>query len=250
MLSPFTLFLKTNVQKPYPSYRDQRIDDRGGHTTEKLDGVDTFELMSVYSLINGGTMARPKSEDKRNALLSAATQVFAQNGLAASTASITKAAGMAEGTLFIYFKGKDELMNTLYTEIKNDLAEAMLRDHSPKSGPDEAMQHIWNNYIDWGANNHDRLTVVQQLKVWEGLKPEIAEETMARFAKLHELLEIAITGGALKDVPRPFLLATFSAQAETVLQFIKQDPDRAAFYRDRGFEIFWSGIHAGTKSKK
>jgi len=194
-------------------------------------------------------MARPKSEDKRNALLSAATKVFALNGLAASTASITKAAGMAEGTLFIYFKGKDDLMNTLYAEIKNDLAESMLRDHSPKSTPDEAMQHIWNNYIDWGAQNHDRLTVLHKLKVWEGLKPEIAEATMARFEELHKLLDGAIAGGALKDVPQQFLLAMFSTQAETVLQFIKNDPERAEFYRDRGFEVFWSGIHAGTKPK-
>ena len=35
-------------------------------------------------------MARPKSEEKRSRLLSVATEVFAKNGLSASTASITK----------------------------------------------------------------------------------------------------------------------------------------------------------------
>jgi len=58
-------------------------------------------------------MARPKSEEKRSKLLSVATEVFARNGLSASTASITNAAGMAEGTLFVYFKGKDDLINAL-----------------------------------------------------------------------------------------------------------------------------------------
>ena len=50
-------------------------------------------------------MARPKSEDKRNAILDAATRVFAESGLsAAPTSEISKQAGVAEGTLFTYLE--------------------------------------------------------------------------------------------------------------------------------------------------
>jgi AcrR family transcriptional regulator len=59
--------------------------------------------MSIYSAI-GDSLAKPKSEDKRNAILSAATQVFAERGLGAPTAAITGAAGIAEGSLFTYSK--------------------------------------------------------------------------------------------------------------------------------------------------
>ncbi|MCT2736163.1 helix-turn-helix transcriptional regulator, partial [Salmonella enterica subsp. enterica serovar Heidelberg] len=55
-------------------------------------------------------MARPKSEDKKQALLEAATQAIAQSGIAASTAVIARNAGVAEGTLFRYFATKDELI--------------------------------------------------------------------------------------------------------------------------------------------
>ncbi|WP_241190326.1 TetR/AcrR family transcriptional regulator, partial [Enterobacter kobei] len=51
-------------------------------------------------------MARPKSEDKKQALLDAATAAFAQSGIAASTALIARKAGVAEGTLFRYFATK------------------------------------------------------------------------------------------------------------------------------------------------
>jgi AcrR family transcriptional regulator len=47
-------------------------------------------------------MARAKSEDKRNAILSAATEVFAERGLGAATSAISHEAGVAEGTLFTY----------------------------------------------------------------------------------------------------------------------------------------------------
>ena len=64
-------------------------------------------------------MARPKSEDKRNAILDAATRVFAERGLAAApTSEISRRAGVADGTLFTYFKTKDDLINALYREIK------------------------------------------------------------------------------------------------------------------------------------
>lgn len=187
-------------------------------------------------------MARPKSEEKRTTLLLAAAKVFATNGLSASTASITKEAGMAEGTLFIYFKGKDDLMNTLYVEIKNDLAESMLHGYQSELNPKEIMQHIWNNYVDWGAKNPDHLAVVHKLKVWEGLKPEIPETTAARFKKLEALIAEAITGGAIKDIPYEFMIAMFSSQAETTMQFIKQSPEHAESFKLKGFDMFWTGI--------
>lgn len=70
-------------------------------------------------------MARPKSEDKKQALLEAATAAFAQSGIAASTSAIARSAGVAEGTLFRYFATKDELLNELYLAIKLRLAEIL-----------------------------------------------------------------------------------------------------------------------------
>jgi AcrR family transcriptional regulator len=78
-------------------------------------------------------VARPKSEDRRNAILDAATRVFAERGLsAAPTSEISKQAGVAEGTLFTYFNTKDGLINALYREIKLELADAMMSDFPRK----------------------------------------------------------------------------------------------------------------------
>jgi AcrR family transcriptional regulator len=80
-------------------------------------------------------MARPKSEDKCNAILSAATHIFAERGRGAATAAISSAAGLAEGTLFTYFKTKDELVSALYREIKLELADAMMSGFPRKRHP-------------------------------------------------------------------------------------------------------------------
>jgi AcrR family transcriptional regulator len=187
-------------------------------------------------------MARPRSQDKRNTLLAAATKVFANKGLSASTASITSEAGLAEGTLFIYFKGKDDLINTLYEELKLDLAESMLSE-LPKSATVEVRtRHIWNNFVEWGVKNPDSLSLLNKIKVWEGLRPEVRDETAARFAELHQMTENAIKSGVFNDIPPDFFAAMLTGQAETTMQFMRKYPANSEMYRDKGFEIFWNGI--------
>lgn len=102
-------------------------------------------------------MARPKSEDKKQALLEAATQAIAQSGIAASTAVIARNAGVAEGTLFRYFATKDELINTLYLHLKQDLCQSMIMELD-RSITDAKMmtRFIWNSYISWGLNHPAR----------------------------------------------------------------------------------------------
>lgn len=187
-------------------------------------------------------MARPRSEEKRNLLLAAAIQVFATNGLSAPTAAITSAAGVAEGTLFVYFKGKDELINALYEEIKQDLANAMLSGYPAKGSVRARTQHVWNKYVEWGADNPDRLAVLHKVKVWHGLCPEVSEALNARFAELLSLITTAIEQGVFQKLPHEFVLAMLTAQAETTMQFMRNYPTESDSYKKKGFEIFWNGI--------
>src|SRR5882724_1901818 len=99
-------------------------------------------------------MARPRSEDKRNAILEAATGVIALEGVSAPTAKIAKIAGVAEGTLFTYFNNKDELLNELYVQLKAELREVMATEalKTTKSAK-IAAQHAWTRYLSWGVAN-------------------------------------------------------------------------------------------------
>ena len=54
--------------------------------------------------------------------------MFAKYGISARTALITKTAKVSEGSLFTYFKTKDELINALYRELRPDLASAIMSD--------------------------------------------------------------------------------------------------------------------------
>jgi AcrR family transcriptional regulator len=92
-------------------------------------------------------MARLLSEEKRNALLTAATNAVALAGVAASTARIAKDAGVAEGTLFIYFPTKDELLNQLYLDLKSDLRGFLTTDYPADTSVQEQIHHLWSRSL-------------------------------------------------------------------------------------------------------
>ncbi len=70
--------------------------------------------------------ARPASSDKRARILDAAIKVFAERGFhSATVAEIARCAGVADGTIYLYFKSKDDLLLRLFDEKMTELlAEA------------------------------------------------------------------------------------------------------------------------------
>jgi TetR/AcrR family fatty acid metabolism transcriptional regulator len=66
--------------------------------------------------------AREQRNDKRGRILDAAVKVFAERGYFSSTvAEIARAAGVADGTIYLYFKSKDDLLFELFDEKMTQL---------------------------------------------------------------------------------------------------------------------------------
>jgi AcrR family transcriptional regulator len=188
-------------------------------------------------------MARPKSEDKRNAILAAATEVFAGRGLSAPTSAISSAAGIAEGTLFTYFKTKEELVNALYQEIKLELADAMMSGFpSNKKSVRERLRHVWDHYIAWGVANPLQQKVLSQLKFSGALSEEAKTAGSAPFLEIQKMAEDAAAQRILQSFPQEFIAAAIGALAEITMEFIRQHPDDGEKYQRSGFDLLWRGI--------
>jgi AcrR family transcriptional regulator len=189
-------------------------------------------------------VARPKSEDKRNAILDAATRVFAERGLtAAPTSEISKKAGVADGTLFTYFKTKDELVNALYREIKLELADAMMSGFPRKKSVRSRLRHVWDSYVNWGVRNPGQRKVLTQLQVSGMLSRDSVEAGSAPFVEIQNMTRDAIEQHILRaDLPLELISKTLGALAEATMDLIVLKPTLATKYRNGGFEVYWAGI--------
>jgi AcrR family transcriptional regulator len=189
-------------------------------------------------------VARPKSEDKRNAILDATTRVFAERGLtAAPTSEISKQAGVAEGTLFTYFETKDDLINALYREIKSELANAMMSGFPRKKSVRARLRHVWDSYVNWGVANPEQRKVLAQLQVSGTLSTESIEAGSAPFVEMQNTIRNAIDQHILRaELPIELISKMLGALAEATMDLMVLKPGMANKYRDGGFEIYWAGI--------
>jgi len=189
-------------------------------------------------------MARPRSEDKRNAILDAATRLFAERGLtAAPTSEISKLAGVAEGTLFTYFKTKDDLINALYREIKLELADAMMSDFPRKKNIRTKLRHVWDRYVNWGIANPRQRKVLAQLTVSEALTKESRDAGSAPFVEFQAMIRDAIEQRVFRnDVPVELISKSLAALVEATIDLTELNRAKAKQYRDSGFQMFWAGI--------
>ena len=189
-------------------------------------------------------MARPKSADKRNAILDAATRLFAERGLtAAPTSEISKLAGVAEGTLFTYFQTKDDLINALYREIKLELADAMMSDFPRKKSVGTRLRHVWDRWVNWGVANPEQQKVLAQLTVSEVLTKESRDAGSAPFVEFQKMIRDAIEQRVFRnDVPVELISRSLAALVEATIDLTVSNRSKAKQYRDSGFQMFWAGV--------
>lgn len=187
-------------------------------------------------------MARSKSDGKREAILAAAISVFAEGGLSAPTSAISKAARIAEGTLFTYFPTKDDLLNALYRQMKLELAEVLMSGFTRKRDVRAKLQYIWDAFVNWGIANPEPRKVLAQLAVSDKLTKETKAVGAAPFAELEVMGSEAIAQGTIRDFPLEFLVAMMDAMTQATIALISANPSKATRYRTLGFEAFWNGL--------
>jgi AcrR family transcriptional regulator len=184
-------------------------------------------------------MARPLSDEKRNAIQEAATRVIASQGMSAPTAVIAKEAGVSNGALFTYFETKADLFNYLFCELKQEMAQAAL-EHAPADGsPRERMYQMWVDWLRWSIASPEKHRALAHLEISEDVTVEsrlVARNTMS---SIIEVIEASRKGGPMADAPLPLVVALLSGVANSTIDFIVSDQANTDAHISMSFEALW-----------
>ncbi|MBC8234662.1 TetR/AcrR family transcriptional regulator [bacterium] len=88
-------------------------------------------------------MKRANQSPKRRQILDAAVKVFAQNGFYNSKVlDIAKEAGVANGTVYLYFPSKDDILISIFEEQMGELIDYMEREIQKEIGSLNKLQKL------------------------------------------------------------------------------------------------------------
>jgi AcrR family transcriptional regulator len=187
-------------------------------------------------------MARPRNEDRRNAILSAATRTIASQGLGAATAVIAKEAGVSNGSLFVYFDTKAALLNELYVALKTEMVVAALAGFPTGGESREQVLQMWTQWLRWATTSPEKRRALAQLQVSDDITAASHEAVNSASSAIADLLEQSRAGGPMQDAPLSFVLTLTNAIAETTIDTVIREPAEAETLIRLAFEAIWRVI--------
>lgn len=149
--------------------------------------------------------------DKRDAIMRAATQVFAQRGFFnAQVADVARAAGVAAGTVYLYFRSKDDLLVSLFERTMKDAIAEGKAALAGAVDPRDRLSRIARLHLERLGRDRD-LAVVFQVELRQSTK------FMERFSSsyLREYLGLireAVEAGQAAGLFRQDVSATAAAK--------------------------------------
>lgn len=186
-------------------------------------------------------MARPKSDEKREAIMAAAMRIIAAHGLRASTASIAQEAGVSNGALFTYFDTKSALLNALYLQIKADMAQATMIDLPLDADLRGQMRHVWDRWVAWAQAHPQQRRALAELSVSHELTAATRAAAAESYAGIATLLERSRAHGVLRDAPLLLVGALVVGLLDATVDTMTRDASHAthATHATIGFEALW-----------
>ncbi|MDC7125367.1 MAG: TetR/AcrR family transcriptional regulator [Spirochaetales bacterium] len=185
--------------------------------------------------------------DKIELIQNSAFRLFTIRGFHNTpTSLIAKEAGVANGTLFNYFKTKDVLINHLYLTCKSSLIAAIQKDSDPEKDIKEQMRVIWENCIGWAEEYPEQYQFFKQYSNSPFIQNETKEEGRQKFTPFMLLLEKGVSDGVLKKMSAEFISAVMIGIASATIECLKSNleaKDNQSFIED-AFLMLWDSIKA------
>lgn len=152
----------------------------------------------------------PRTSSKRDRILRAAVDVFAQSGyFNAKVAEIAKAAGVADGTIYLYFDGKEDLLITIFREHTQNYLKSLRSELAVVKRPEDRVRIAIRHHLE--TLGRDRaLAVVCQVELRHSLKfmSLFSQEEVADYLDLlRSIVEEGQSEGVFRRTLHPQLVA-------------------------------------------
>ncbi len=143
-----------------------------------------------------------RSSDKHRRIIQAAVKVFAKNGFYNSKVSeIARAANVADGTIYLYFQNKDDILIRLFEEEMAAILQRVTQEVQQESDPAKKLERFALAHLKLVEENQELAEIIQ-VEIRQSSK-FMKEYKNVQFQQYLNLISGIIREGQAKGVFRP-----------------------------------------------
>lgn len=187
---------------------------------------------------------RTKNNNKRTALLKATLALVNERGFqAAPMSKIAKNADVSPATIYLFFKNKEDMINTLYVELKANLGINAFQEYKVGMPVKEGFELIWNNIARYRLKEPNESAFLTQCDNTPMINEKSRLEGTEHLRPLFDLWQRGQSEGIIK----PLSLYLIYAYTLTPFSFLMQSQKRKKYSLNaenlkHAFEAGWDAI--------
>ncbi len=165
-----------------------------------------------------------KDEHKRQRIIEKSMDIVYTNGIAGvKMAQLAKMVGISPSTLYVYFKSKEELLASIYSELMSQDLDGTPSQEELDLPFKLKLKKLWLQWVSFAINNAKEMNFITQYKqspYYEKL-PEDIRDRNKQMAK--DLFDTGIQQGLIKDLDFPILTAVMMGMMQQTVQLVLND---------------------------
>ena len=192
-------------------------------------------------------MKNLKDFDKKEAIFQAMLELISKHGFHSSPMSeVAKQANVAAGTIYHYFKSKDELICALYMRLREKFVENLFKtDDSTKPFKDR-FRHFYLQMIQEAIKNPKEFYFLEQFSNSPFVTSIPKANLQALDQSMYDFLRKAVFTQALRDIPPKILVAFVIGSANSIIKLqLSGEFKMTSSDLELAFLACWDGIRKG-----
>lgn len=181
---------------------------------------------------------------RRERILAAAAKLIVANGLQCSMAAIAETAGVATGSIYNYFKSKDDMIRGVYAQLAEVIFSRLIAETDTQDGAQARIFRYIYDYIDFIWEDRERATLFEYLSNVPLITPQELLQTFDK-ANRHSLGLMAAgqQEGLVTDLPPATLAGYIGGGIRNTLKWRRADPGPLTeVERDQIALMCWNAI--------
>jgi AcrR family transcriptional regulator len=189
-------------------------------------------------------MSRPKDELKVQRICEACMHLVLQTGFnSLRMADVAKEAGIATGTLYIYFPDKQSLVIEVFRRTKKQLAEALFQFTPEGNDFFSIFRSWWFNYFRYVNEFPHRMLFTEQFLHSGFIPREVIQESDQLFLPLDQFLFEARQAGMLINLDTEVIKVQLMGPIHNFINLSQKHPELHGEQSIEGiFRMAWQSI--------